>query len=340
MDGERNTLQRLQLEASLGSTFLYSNPVHPRSHQVQDKTDRRLPLPLIHLLMFISATLVSTSFIVGAAIASDLDPLVLTLVRFVLAALVLAPIVHLRTGLLFSWSFFWRCGVISGCLVMFFWCMFLALRYTTALNTSVLFTLAPPLSGIYAVFLVGERLPRVQLVALALGMVGALWVIFKGDIGLLLAMHWNRGDLIFLAGCLFMALYTPLVKLLHRGEPMLAMTFWILVTGSCWMVLAGGGKLFAVEWSMVAARTWAGIVYLAVFTTIITFFLTQFCVPYIGPTRAMAYSYLYPGLVLVIDLLLGHGLPPLATLPGVVIVVTTMVVLQLSASRKEGGMAV
>lgn len=297
---------------------------------MQAKPDSQLPLPLIHLLMFISATLVATSFTVGAAIAGDLDPLVLTLIRFCIAALVLAPIVYLRTGLFFSWSFFWRCGVISGCLVMFFWCMFLALRYTTALNTSVLFTLAPPLSSIYAIFLVGERLPRVQLVALALGMVGALWVIFKGDIVLLLAMQWNKGDLIFLVGCVFLALYTPLVKLLHRGEPMLVMTFWILVTGSCWLLLAGGIKLFNVDWGAVAARTWLGIGYLALFTTVITFFLTQFCVPYIGPTRSMAYSYLYPGLVLVIDLLLGHGLPPLAVLPGVVIVVATMVVLQVS----------
>lgn len=295
----------------------------------------KLPLWVIHSLMFVSATLVSTSFIVGAAIANDLDPLVLTMVRFIIAALVLGPIVYLRSGLLFSWSLFWRCGAMSASLVTFFGCMFLSLRYTTPLNTSVLFTLAPPISGIYSLILVRERLPRVQLVALALGMIGALWVIFKGDISLLLAMQWNRGDLIFMVGCLFIALYTPLVKLLHRGEPMLTLTFWILVTGTCWLLLVGGGKLLSVDWSMVELRTWLGLSYLAVFTTVITFFLTTFCVPYIGPTRSMAYSYLYPGLVLVIDLVLGHGLPPLGTMPGVMIVMGTMVVLQVSQAQKD-----
>lgn len=294
-----------------------------------------MPRSVIHLLMLTCATLVSTSFTVSAAIAADLDPAVLTLVRFLLAAVVMAPIVYLRGELHVSWSFVGRCSIISGALVIFFWCMFLSLRYTTALNTSAIFTLVPSMSGIYAMILVRERLPGAQLVALVFGMIGALWVIFQGDLTLLLAMHWNRGDLIFLAGCFFMGLYTPLIKLLHRGESMLAMTFWVLVTGSCWLLLWGGEKLLTVEWTAIALRTWAGIVYLSIFTTVITFFLTQFCVPYIGPTRAMAYSYLYPSLVLIIELLLGHGLPPVVVLPGVAVVLLAMVVLQLSSFRRR-----
>jgi len=67
--------------------------------------------------------------------------------------------------------------------------------------------------------------------------VGAVWVIFRGDLSLFLAMAWNRGDLIFLGGCLAMGLYTPLIRLLHRGESMLVMTFWILITGCIWLLL-------------------------------------------------------------------------------------------------------
>ena len=50
-----------------------------------------LPLSAVHLLMVISATLVSTSFTVGAAITEALDPALLTLVRFSLAAFLFAP---------------------------------------------------------------------------------------------------------------------------------------------------------------------------------------------------------------------------------------------------------
>jgi drug/metabolite transporter (DMT)-like permease len=292
------------------------------------RREKTYSLGFIHLLMVISAILVSTSFTVGAAITSELDPAVLTLVRFTLAACIFGPWVHFNYGLGFSVSLFCRCALISGCLVIFFCCMFLSLRYTSALNTSVIFALVPSISGGYALLFVGERLRKEQLLALAFGVVGVVWVIFRGDLSLLFAMEWNKGDLIFLGGCFAMGLYTPLVKILHRGEPMAIMTFWVLVTGSIWLLLFAGGNMATVNWGAVPAFAWVGIGYLAVFTTIITFFLTQFAVPYLGPTRVTSYSYLYPGFVLVIDLLLGHGLPPLRVIPGILVVLAAMVVLQ------------
>ena len=287
-------------------------------------------LPFIHLLMVVCATLVSTSFTVGAAIAAELDPVVLTLVRFVLAACLFGPWVGYRFGLQFSPSLFGRSALISGCLVIFFCCMFLSLRYTTALNTSVIFALVPAISWIYAFFITGERLRRNQVLALAFGIIGVVWVIFRGDLSQLLAMAWNRGDAIFLGGCFAMGLYTPLVKLLHRGESMAVMTFWVLVTGSLWLILFAGGRLFTIDWSAVPLFAWLGVAYLAVFTTIVPFFLTQYSVPYLGPTRVMAYSYLYPGLVLLIDLALGHGLPQAKVIPGVFVILAVMFVLQKS----------
>jgi len=284
--------------------------------------------------MLIAATLVSTSFTVGRAIAPELDPAVLTFIRFAIAALCFAPWIHYRFGLQFSISLFARASIISGCLVIFFCCMFLALRYTTALHTSVIFALVPSVSGVFAFLLTGEKLGRAQLLALACGIVGVVLVIFKGDVRQLFSLNWNDGDLIFLGGCLAMALYTPLVKLLHRGESMAVMTFWVLFSGCLWLFFFTGYRLASINWLQIPAFVWGGVVYLAVFTTIITFFLTQYSVPFLGPTRVMAYSYLYPALVLLIELILGHGLPPVQVMPGVVVIVAAMFVLQFNTGRK------
>lgn len=296
----------------------------------------RRHLVFVHLLMVVAACLVSTSFTVGAAITRHLDPVLLTLIRFVLAALLFAPLVAVRHGLSFSFSLLLRCSLISGCLVIFFCCMFWALRYTSALNTSVIFALVPSISGGYALLLNKERLGRAHLLALGCGLVGTVWVIFRGDPGQLLAMQWNRGDVIFFAGCCAMGLYTPLIKLLHRGEPMAVMTLWVLVTGCLWLLLLSGADVGRVDWGRVPFELWLGVAYLAVFTTIITFYLTQYAVPILGPTRVMAYSYLYPGLVLVIELALGHGLPPSRVIPGVVVVLAAMFILQRHGVEERG----
>jgi len=271
---------------------------------------------------------------VGAAISRDLDPAALTLIRFALASLLFAPIVWYRCGLAVSLAAFLRYSVISAVLVVFFWCMFLSLRYTSALNTSAIFTLVPSFSGIYALILNGERLGKARLAALFLGITGALWIIFNGDLKLLTSLAWNKGDLIFLAGCLVMGLYTPLVQKFHRGEPMVKMAFWVTLSGTLWLLLPGGAKLMALNLSNIHADVWAGIAYLAIFSTIITFFLTQHCTLFIGPTRAMAYSYLYPGLVVLIELLFKGVWPELRILPGIIIVLIAMLVVQSMVTQK------
>ncbi|PIE56844.1 MAG: EamA family transporter [Desulfobulbus propionicus] len=288
----------------------------------------------VHALMLVAATLVSTSFTVGKAITAYMDPALLTLVRFLLATLLFSPMAWQHRPLLPGDSIgkklhsLLRYSMISGTISGFFYLMFLALRTTTSLNTGVIFTLLPGISGIYAFFLLGQHLERGRLIALILAMAGTLWVLFKGSLALMLEMHLNRGDLIFFAGCLLMAFYSPLIKLLHRGESMTLMTFWVLVTGCGWLLVLAGPALTATAWDAVPGTAWAGIAYLAVFSTIITFYITQWATLHLGPTRVMAYSYLYPPLILLLDALSGKGLPSSQTLIGLLLLLPAMYFVQ------------
>ncbi len=297
--------------------------------------NHKLPLWAVHILMLISAVIVSSSFTVGEAITLGLEPSILLLVRYVLATICLAPFFIIYHGFslpaarqLVGYS------MISACTVSFFWCMFEALRYTDALNTSIIFTLVPGISGIYSMIFLKERLGKSRLLALFFGMAGALWVIFRGDVQRFLAMDINYGDLLFLAGCFMMAGYTPLVKRLHKNESMLVMTFWVLATGTGWLLLLSSPNLATVNWQGVDMQVWGGIIYLAIFSTIITFYLTHIATLYIGPTRVMAYSYFYPVFVLLINWCFGKGLPPAVIMPGVVVVSLATIVLQYDSKSR------
>ena len=295
-----------------------------------------MPLWLIHALMLLAAGLVSTSFTVGKAIAAGMDPAVLTLVRFVMAVLLFLPFIRYQYGLqLPTRRALLRYSIISFALTGFFWLMFLSLRSTTALNTGVIFTLVPGISSLYSALLLRERLGKYRIMAMVPATIGAIWVLFHGSLERLLAFDLNPGDLIFFCGCLLMAFYTPLVKLLHRGESMAVMTFWILVTGSGWLLLFSGYRMPTVPWTDISPQVWAGIGYLAVFCTIITFFLSQLATLYLGPTRVMAYSYLYPPFILILDWLFGHQLPSARTLPGVALIVIAMFIVQQGSKQAD-----
>lgn len=164
----------------------------------------------IHAMMLLCAGLVSTSFTVSKAITDAMDPAVLTLLRFVIAALLFLPYIHSKYGLhlperkrLFGYA------CISFTLTGFFWLMFLAMRSTTALNTGVIFTLVPSISGLYSAVLLRERLGRHRLMAMLPATLGAVWVLFRGSLSELLAFNLNPGDLLFFSSCLLMAFYTP-----------------------------------------------------------------------------------------------------------------------------------
>lgn len=279
--------------------------------------------------------LIATSFPVGAAIAPGLDPAVLTLLRFVMAAVLFAPIVAWRYGLAWpGWRALAGYAGISLCMTGFFWSMFEALRYTTALNTGTIFVLIPSLAALYSFILLGDRLGRYRLTALGLGMAGAVWVIFRGDLDRLLGLQFNRGDLIFLAGCFLMGAYGPLVKKLHRREPPAVISFWSVATGCVWLLLFTNTKLVTTDWGAIGAGVFAGIAYLAVFTTILSTFLFQAATITLGPNRVAAYYYLNPLLVVLIDWAVGKGLPPLRVLPGVVIALAATFVLQQAARHQ------
>ncbi len=283
----------------------------------------------VHAVTLLANLMVSTSFPVGKEIAHALEPGVLMLLRFAVAALLMGVYVYFRYGLAWpGWGALWRYAAIALTVVIFFWCMFESLRYTSALNTSALFTTVPVLSAIFAFFMAGERLGRYRLAALALGLVGALWIIFRGDPERLVALDVNKGDGIFLAGCFVFGFYGVFVKRFDRGEPTAIMTFWILLFSAIFYLAIAGKDLAASPWAETGLDVYGWIVYLAVVSTVISFFMFQYATPRIGPTRVLAYSYFIPAFVLLVDWAIGRGLPPVMTLPGIAIVLIASFVIQ------------
>ena len=137
-----------------------------------------------------------------------------------------------------------------------------------------------------------------------------------------------------------MALYTPLVKLLHRNEPMEVMTFWVLATGCLWLLPGTVQILARISLTAIPLSTWLWIAYLALFSTVISFYSTQYATRIIGPTRTISYSYLYPLLVMVLNYLLGRGWPPLKVIPGILLTLAALLLLLPSSPERGAGTAV
>lgn len=259
-----------------------------------------------HGAMLLFALLISVSFTLGDRAAPHIAPAALTAARFLLAALLLGVLAGSSMRLAHARAP-WRYLVLGGLMGFYFVLMFEALRRTDPVSTSAVFTLTPIMSAFFGYILMRQITTPGMALALALAGGGALWVIFRGDLQSLLGLRFGRGEQLFALGCALHALYTPLIRVTKRDEPVVVYTFGTLLGGLLVTSLYGAGDVISTDWAALPGIAWVTIVYLAVFTTACTFLLVQYATLRLPSAKVMAYGYLVPSFVIVQEGLLGHG---------------------------------
>ncbi|AWF81570.1 EamA/RhaT family transporter [Microbulbifer sp. A4B17] len=283
----------------------------------------------VHCLMILSTLLVAGSFPVGELIADSLPADSMMMVRFLIATGLFAPFIFLKHGLhLPQPKKLLGYALLSIPLVIFFWCMFEALKYTTAVNTGALFTTVPAMTAIFALIINGERSNTRKIIGLVLGTLGAAWIVFKGSITTAITLDLNKGDWIFTLGAISLSLYNPLIKRVYSGEPAEVMTFWVILFSALWLLLLSFPNLNHIEWRNIPTETYGGLFYLALFSTLISFFLLQFSTLRIGATKVAAYSFLNPIFVLIVAIVMEMANFNIKFIPGIVLVFTAMLFIQ------------
>lgn len=273
-----------------------------------------------HAAMLLFSVLVAGSFSFGARAANLIDPAAITAARFALAAGIIGGIAATRPGGIPRTALRapWRYLLLGAMFATYFVLMFKGLKTAAPVPAAAVFTLTPIMSAGFGWLLLRQRLtPRIAS-GLALGGAGALWVIFRGDLQQLLRLQIGRGELIYLVGCAFHALYTPLVRKLNRGESALTFSFGALVAGTAVLALWGWPAITATDWTALPAIVWWTVLYTAIFATGATFVLVQFATLRLPSAKVMAYTYLTPAWVIALETMLGQTAPSPIVLPGII----------------------
>ncbi|WP_018302209.1 DMT family transporter [Wenxinia marina] len=281
-----------------------------------------------HLAMLAFSVLVAGSFALGARAANEIAPLALNAVRFWLASVVVgaAMMATSRPGREAARAP-WRYLVLGILFATYFVLMFEGLKTAPSVSISAVFTLTPILSAAFGWFLLRQRMtPRIAL-ALALGGAGALWVIFRADLDALLRFEIGRGEAIFFWGCVAHALYTPLVRMLNRGERPIVFTFGVTVATAIVLTLAGWRDILATPWAELPGIVWVTLVYITFFASASTVLLLQYAALILPSSKVMAYTYLTPSWVIVWEMALGGALPPPLVALGVLLTALALILL-------------
>ena len=262
-----------------------------------------------HLAMLLFSALVAGSFSLGSLAANEIAPAALNALRFVIAGSVIGLFAW-KGGKMRSEAFAapWRYLVLGGIFAVYFVLMFEGLKTAPPVSTAAVFTLTPVMSALFGWLLLRQiTTPRMAL-ALVIGAIGALWVIFRADFSALLAFRIGRGEAIFFIGAVAHALYTPLVRKLNRGEPAVVFSFGMMVAGSILLILWGWRDIVATNWANLKPIVWITIAYVSLAASAMTFVLLQYATLRLPSAKVMAYTYLVPSWVILWEIALGHGL--------------------------------
>lgn len=253
---------------------------------------------LAHLGMLLWALFVGLSFPAVGLLSEGLPPLLLTAMRFGIAALVLAPLAWRQSEGRPGMATLLLYVLMGLCLAGFFGTMFWAAHRVSALSMATLFVSVPLLAYCLGRGL-GVEQPAGRLLAiLALGAGGALGLAWAENGGDFAGMQLGLGELGFFLGCVASALYPVLSKWgLARGAlPKQAglRTFWSLISGAALIGLMG--LLWEAPQALLKMNLLDVllVIYLGVFSSAMTFFLQQRATAVLTPGAVTAYSYLVP----------------------------------------------
>ena len=291
----------------------------------------RSPLPG-HAAMLLFAALIAGAFSIGKKAAPHIDPAALTALRFLLAAGTIGAAM-LALGARVERAHLaapWRYPVLGALMGTYFVLMFEALKTAAPVSTSAIFTLIPAMSAGFGWMLMRQRFPPAAQLALAIGAVGALWVIFRADLQAFLSLDLGYGETIFFFGCAAHALYTPMIPRLNRGEPVIVFTFGTILGALLVIGLYAMPAILATEWRALPGIVWIAVAYLAIFTTAGTFALVQFAALRLPSGKVMAYGYLVPAFVALYEGLQGNGWPAPLVWVGVALILCALLILLLA----------
>jgi len=278
-----------------------------------------------HIAMLSFSALIAGSFSLGALAANDIAPAVLNSVRFLIAAITIGCIAAATKSLDRRLTKApWRFAILGGLFAIYFVLMFEGLKTATPVSSAAVFTLTPLISAGFGWLLLRQITTSRMALALSIGAVGAVWVIFRADLEAVISFRVGKGEMIFFWGVVAHAIYTPMSRFLHRGEHPLAMTFGMLVAGFVLLTAYGWSDIRATNWANLPTIVWITIGYTSLVAGSTTFTLLQYAILRLPAAKVMAYTYLTPSWVVLWEIALGHGAPRALILAGVALTVVAL----------------
>ena len=281
-----------------------------------------------HMAMLLFSLLVSGSFVLGSIIANLISPDLVTFLRFLIAFIAIAILILYQNKFCFlKYLSIGRSLILGALISIYFITMFEGLKTASSTSMAVVFTLTPLLAGFFDLIFSNRVMSKKVWVTVVVAAIGALWIIFDGNIQNFINFKVGYGEKLFFIGCICHALYAALIPKFNNGEPAIIQTFGTLISGIIILGLFSNKEIIYYSWIDFPVIVLLTILYLAIFATAASFFLIQYSAVRLSSIKVMAYTYAVPIWVVLLQIIFLQQLPNTITFVGAFVILVSLLIL-------------
>lgn len=270
---------------------------------------RRINLPILALIV---ANIIwgATSPIIKFSL-ENIPPLSLAFIRFLLASLILYPLIHKRISygdLKNKWLWIYSLSGVTLNIIFFFY----ALQRTASINAPIIGSAGPIMVLIGGAVFLRERVKKAAIAGTIISFIGILLIIFqplleKGIDGEMI------GNLFLIVATLGAVISTVVGRKFLTPANAIGMTFWSMFIGTLTFL-----PFMLLEYNQnpgwianLDIRGWTGIIFGSIFSSLIAYTIYGWALAKLPAYRTSVFTYLDPVVAIIIAIpLLGEKLTP------------------------------
>jgi drug/metabolite transporter (DMT)-like permease len=250
-------------------------------------------------LLLVAATFFwGGNFVVGHQLVDEIPPLTLALLRWMTALLILLPLYgrnvwEKRALYAQRWKtvlFLALTGVAA-----FNTLVYAAVQYTTPINASLMNAATPIIIVLISVIALRERLNAIRVAGILVSLCGVFWIISRGSWDIFIGLSFNRGDLWMLVAVVTWGMYSVAVKKTAGAFPVSGLfTLTVMIAVAVLLPFAAAEWFNGMRPYDISPISVAGVLYIGIFASIISFTCWNRAVSMIGPSRCASFLNLIP----------------------------------------------
>ncbi len=169
----------------------------------------------IYIYLVLGVLFWSGNFILGRFIKDDISPIELAFYRWLFVLILLSPVIvssfnKIKNAIKLHFIPLFVLSILG--IAGFNLILYIALSYTTATNALIINSSIPIIVLILSFILFKQKTSIMQNIAIALSTFGVLYLVLQGDIGSIINLNVNSGDILVLSSAIIWAFYVVMLR--------------------------------------------------------------------------------------------------------------------------------